>query len=368
MLNFAICSDILGFDNDSVFNPTWIEMHPGSGWLPVFIQLGCEGNTFRCASGDLALARVRSGDWIASDTFVIDELGSRVARDLVHGGCIPFLQTAFEAPLYAPLFYDRDDPTRYRYTTRYIAKHVQTNSTFCQRFPSFSRMALKRGATKRLNRIVCVAANKYRAPDWDFSMVNDRASLAKWIKHNIGKVVSATYQNAIYASLHGTRLNVLFELARADILDLYGAGWNNEHLVPNEHHVIFRAITPAWRGRAGRKHDLIQQYDFGLCIENMEQPGYITEKIFNCLAAGVIPVYLGATDIADFVPPEAFVDLRSLMKIGIPLASFLTEMPYKDREHLRRAGNDFLCSSDGDKYSYQGYAKWVAELATTLRR
>ena len=366
MLNFAICMDTPGAQNDGLFDSAWIEMHPGSGWLPFFRQAGRDCGAIQCASGDLALARVRSGEWIACETFVIDALDSRVARDLVAIGCIPFLQTALEAPIYAPLFYDRDYPGRYRYATRYIAKQAQTRSTLCQHFPSFGRTAPKRDTGKRLNRIVCVAANKYRTSDWDISMVKNRASFVKWLKHNIGKAVSPTYRDAIFLSLHNTRINVLSELATADILDLYGVDWDNEYLVPNVHREVFRAITPAWKGRAGHKHELIQQYDFGLCIENMEQPGYITEKIFDCLAAGVIPVYLGATDIADFVPPDTFVDLRALLKNKIHLPSFLIDMTYAERERFHRAGISFICSPEGDKYSYEGYAAWVADLAVTL--
>lgn len=367
MINFAICTDIPGSDNDGVFNPTWIEMHPGSGWLAVFRQMGGEGNAFRCASGDLALARVRTGDWIASDTYVIDEMGSRVARDLIASGCVPFLQTAFESPLYAPLFYDRDYPARYKYATRYIPKRVEKWSIRNQYFPSFGRSVLTKDSGERMNRIVCVAGNKYRSPDWDFSMVKSRATLVNLMKHSIGKIVSSSYRNALFASLHNSRLQILLELARAGTLDLYGSGWDNELLVPKTQREVFREITSAWKGRAGSKQELIRKYDFGLCIENTEQPGYITEKIFDCLAAGVIPVYLGAPDIADFVPSETYVDLRALKNKDIHLPAFLTEMTQAERERLRRAGNVFLSSLAGDKYSYEGYAEWVADLAMTLR-
>jgi hypothetical protein len=367
MINFAICTDIPGFDNDGVFNPKWIDMHPGSEWLTHFRRLGLEENAFRCASGDLALARVRTGDWIASDTFVIDEMGSRASRDLIANGCIPFLQTAFESPLYAPLFYDGDMPSRFRYATRYVPKNEQTSSTLSQHFPSFGRSILTSDTGKRMNRIVCVAGNKYRSPDFDFSLVTSRVTLVRWIKHNIGKIVSTSYRNALFASLHNSRLKILNELARADVLDLYGSGWNNELLVPKAYRDVFRGISSSWKGIAGSKQELIQRYDFGLCIENTEQPGYITEKIFNCLAAGVIPVYLGAPDIADFVPSETYVDLRVLMKDGVNLPSYLTEMPSVERERLRFAGHVFLSSSVGDKYSYEGYSEWVADLALALR-
>ena len=39
--------------------------------------------------------------------------------------------------------------------------------------------------------------------------------------------------------------------------------------------------------------------------------GYISEKIFDALHAGSVPVYLGEERIAEFVPQQAFVDARN---------------------------------------------------------
>ena len=37
---------------------------------------------------------------------------------------------------------------------------------------------------------------------------------------------------------------------------------------------------------------------------------YITEKIFDCLYVGTIPLYLGAKDIADLIPEDTYIDCR----------------------------------------------------------
>jgi len=42
--------------------------------------------------------------------------------------------------------------------------------------------------------------------------------------------------------------------------------------------------------------------------ENSNCRGYVTEKIYNALEVGAIPIYLGAADISDFVPEGSFVD------------------------------------------------------------
>lgn len=83
-----------------------------------------------------------------------------------------------------------------------------------------------------------------------------------------------------------------------DDLDLYGVGWSPEEF-------------GVYRGRVKSKHETLKGYRFSICYENAAgYPGYITEKIFDCFKAGCVPIYLGAPNIADYVPADCFVDRR----------------------------------------------------------
>jgi len=55
-------------------------------------------------------------------------------------------------------------------------------------------------------------------------------------------------------------------------------------------------VTPAAKGGELRRHL------FALAFENSNVAGYVTEKYFQCLAAGTVPVYLGAPNIGSFSP------------------------------------------------------------------
>ena len=57
--------------------------------------------------------------------------------------------------------------------------------------------------------------------------------------------------------------------------------------------------------------EVFNKYKFILCIENSYNPGYITEKIFNCFFANAIPLYLGDPDVCKYINSEIFIDLRS---------------------------------------------------------
>jgi hypothetical protein len=44
---------------------------------------------------------------------------------------------------------------------------------------------------------------------------------------------------------------------------------------------------------ANDKHRFLQAYLFNVCPENTNAPGYVTEKVFEAIAAGCIPIYWG---------------------------------------------------------------------------
>lgn len=51
----------------------------------------------------------------------------------------------------------------------------------------------------------------------------------------------------------------------------------------------------------------LRNYKFNICPENVDSPGYVTEKLIEAFAAGTIPIYLGSTGYLepDVVNPDA---------------------------------------------------------------
>ena len=47
---------------------------------------------------------------------------------------------------------------------------------------------------------------------------------------------------------------------------------------------------------ANNKHDFIRQFKFNICPENSNAEGYVTEKLFQAIAAGCIPIYWGSNN------------------------------------------------------------------------
>jgi len=55
---------------------------------------------------------------------------------------------------------------------------------------------------------------------------------------------------------------------------------------------------------------ILNKYKFIICIENSQNDGYITEKIFNCLLAKTIPIYWGSSKIKNYFNPKCFISIE----------------------------------------------------------
>ena len=102
------------------------------------------------------------------------------------------------------------------------------------------------------------------------------------------------------------------ELSRHIAVDCYG------RYRPN------REITGPDLGRQ-TKLETIGRYRFCLALENSVAPDYVTEKMFDPLAAGTVPIYLGAPNAAEFVPDNSYIDAASF-KAPAELAAYLRHL------------------------------------------
>lgn len=140
------------------------------------------------------------------------------------------------------------------------------------------------------------------------------------------------------------RLARTAEDGHENFLDIYGPGWTGERIswargFPNRPYRCARGVTKE------PKHSLCQRYRFVLAIENYQGTrGYISEKIFDALFAGAVPVYLGDERISEQIPAEAFVDVRQFASPR-QLLDKLSATEESEWRAMREAGQRFLNSS-----------------------
>jgi hypothetical protein len=84
-----------------------------------------------------------------------------------------------------------------------------------------------------------------------------------------------------------------------DLLDIYGKNWPNNI-------ALGQSRGKGWRSK---KLDILKDYSFNLCFENTNWPYYCTEKIWDSIQAGCLPIYYGeGNKIYEDFPRNSFLD------------------------------------------------------------
>ena len=78
---------------------------------------------------------------------------------------------------------------------------------------------------------------------------------------------------------------------------------------------------------------LAADYFFYLAFENSLAKDYITEKTYNFLGKGIIPVVYGGADYSKFLPPKSYIEAQKF-KTTKDLAEFLTALSQNTEEYL----------------------------------
>jgi len=132
--------------------------------------------------------------------------------------------------------------------------------------------------------------------------------------------------------------------------------WQRVRPVP-----LLEAARRVYRGASSSKLETTSQYTFMLCFENVVLKGWVTEKIFDCLVTGTIPIYWGATDVDTFVPADCFIDMRHFEGYG-ELRSYLKSLDRKSIECYRENGRAYLSSPQFRPFTKQAFVDIMARL------
>ena len=67
------------------------------------------------------------------------------------------------------------------------------------------------------------------------------------------------------------------------------------------------------------KRTALGPYRFSVCIENSSEKNYYTEKIMDCFAQKVVPIYWGVPNIGDFFNEEGIIACRSISELMVAI-------------------------------------------------
>ncbi|KAI5070356.1 hypothetical protein GOP47_0014699 [Adiantum capillus-veneris] len=170
-----------------------------------------------------------------------------------------------------------------------------------------------------------------------------------FISYHANDTVQATYAGA---SFHMHRSYFTSPIKKNDIL-VY---WSSSHCVPARSMLAMRLLAQLPHHSFGKclnnvggrnallqmfphcgssasdsnywayhLHCAMSHYKFVLSIENTMTESYVTEKLFYALDAGAVPIYFGAENVEDFVPPHSIINGLKFASIE-SLAAYVKEV------------------------------------------
>ena len=150
-----------------------------------------------------------------------------------------------------------------------------------------------------------------------------------------------------------------FEHKYPDNFDLFGFMWDKSPTLLERCLPWIRQSYPSYRGIAKNKWDVMPYYRFSICYENMrDEPGYVTEKIFDSMRCGCVPIYWGAPNIHDYVDADAFIDRRQF-KTNEELDSYLSNMTQQEYERFQKAIRSYLAGPRFARFLPTAYADTI---------
>jgi hypothetical protein len=167
-----------------------------------------------------------------------------------------------------------------------------------------------------------------------------------------------------------------FEKHAPGKLKLYGNGWN----VPPKKYgrlgklqyriqkiipwLLRKPIFPSYQGPAKTKYEVLSRSKFCICFENARDiSGYITEKIFDCLFAGCVPIYYGDPNIEEYISSDCFIDFRNFLSYE-DLYQFIETITPEQYLEYQVVMKKFLMSSKFLPFSSKAFAETIVQKIT----
>jgi hypothetical protein len=311
-------------------------------------------------------ARRRGMDVVTADVYLamtkrpdqavcLTDMVTPFTDKLLSKGVKPAICMSHESPLVAKKFYHNIARCAGRFHHNYQFRGTQeqlagTGTVFHPVvFPMETRAPLAPQSWDKRDYLILINSNK-------------RAVFQKWgnLKSVARSVLSQSYFLALKAidpwmrirEIYIDRIEAIHHFSSQSDFSLYGIGWDQpiQGFGSDYHKAALKVYKGSIPADVRRKREVMNRFKFALCFENCAFSGYVTEKIFDCLLAGCIPVYFGAPDIADFVPAQAFIDYRQFKNYS-DLDCFLRGMTEPEARGYLDVAREFLAGSEFDKFT-----------------
>ena len=177
-------------------------------------------------------------------------------------------------------------------------------------------------------------------------------------------------------NLHWMRLEAIRHMERhyAEQFTLWGPGWDKPAVKPG---VLGRAIKrlqkwknriitppvyfPNWRGTVYDKAQVLNDAKLSIVIENVRgSPGYLTEKIFDSMISGCIPIFCGNEEAHKVIPPECMINIDNFPGVGAAI-DFAMNLSDDELQRYQNHIRNFVNSPAVRRFDNEHFIKTIVD-------
>ncbi len=281
------------------------------------------------------------------------------AQRLVQQGARPAALISLEPPVIAWSLYSDLENVSARFPHTFLFEGARDRVAPTTRFhplyfPQPCPPPRPTGLAWSKRRFLVMLADNQAVPRW--------RDLARWLDRprevSLKRVWAAMKYRPIMRDRYLARLRAIQAFSRLRDFDLFGEGWSTRH--PAVEPGLHTAAQHAFRGTTRDVPRLLGEYRFSLVFEHMRFPGYVSHRIFECFFARCIPIYSGAPDVAQYVPPAAFIDARQFATYE-DLERYLRATTEADARRYLDAAHTFLASTAYGRFCIDRFARDVVD-------
>ena len=338
-----------------IFDESIANKYPGASvWPKIYCLL--KGDNIDCITADIYLDQKP----YYKKVLYISDMTTKRTKEILKSNVVPLLISCAESPNVAWKFYHnlKKISSYFKYSLMFkgVENKISPKSSLqILHWPNPNRAIINTKNWESKKFLVMVASNKIQIE------VNGKRNLywLRFLYKNIYlqylKIVDPLFS---FKDLYKKRLDAINYFSHFEGFDLYGTKWNDVDNLDIKTQQSIKILKPR---SVNDKISTMSEYKFALCFENCVFPGYITEKIFDCFAAGTIPIYLGAPDISDYIPADTFIDYRKYKNFEV-LNKFLINLTEKEIHKYLKAIHSYINSQRYSIFTEELFASKILEI------
>lgn len=212
----------------------------------------------------------------------------------------------------------------------------------------------------------------------EFLLENNKLYFFNENRENKICFIGTNYVSNVPNSTYGLRSKLALSGWKLGILDLYGTYWSNilppilsGNKIINHFRLIISKLFPLniinslyykrkTPSKVESKNIVYSNYNYVLCIENTIINGYISEKIFDAMMCGCVPIYLGDPCIEEYIPENCFFNLNNVSDLNInKIDQIIKTINY---DEYKKNIEFFLYSDQSHNFYIQNFSNKITQM------